>query len=766
MLKKLVIVLLGVILMLPFSSLGEDYQNPMTIPGQYPPIRGASYDYGIGDPFVMRFNGLYYLYASSCEDRVRVYTSRDLINWEFQGWCTENKDVYFAYAPEVIYWRGDFYMITSPNGGGHYILKSDSPLGVFRPVTGNFGYQIDGSFFVEDDGRLMILFPEDSQIKQAYLNPDTLLPNGIKYSTTATLRHWTEGPGLFRRGEWYYLTFTGNHVLSSGYRVAYASRLGSSAGKFTQPADDTILIHSVFGDDFTGLGHSSNFIGPDLDSLYTAYHSFVNINGPARLYNLDRLFTNGGVLYTTGPTNFSMPAPNMPDVYGDAAGELNDFSETEAGYFAAIPETKVFTQECNFALEENGEAIWQAGRCGDQPVTVRTNGKTISLHIGETERTIERTPELGASGTLHTLRVECNTEMFYAYIDGMRLITLAHPGFTASEIGAVKGEGAVYSFMACTAQALGSGDNGALKVIPGTFSAIHALNSEELSWQEYGKQMEKVPTLGTAYYAVRVAEAGNYCFDLTVLKEDGGKQFTMLLDGEPLLNGTVPAFNGKEDFFTFTSLPVSLPAGDHILTAAGDEITVSRIGSFRFAETMEYKSDFADKQQRKEITTLGAFAVNFDKAVLSVKQGKTGFALLGREGYTNYEMRVRFIPPVNGSGASGILIRGSNVSLFDAQVKESYFGYGVILSKIGFNVQKMHYGSQSMLGFTGVDAWKNAAEAEIVVRVQGNTLSIGLPGEEPLFVFEDAQPFTHGLCGFFSTGKELTVLSCNITPLY
>ena len=128
-------------------------------------------------------------------------------------------------------------------------------------------------------------------------------------------------------------------------------------------------------------------------------------------------------------------------------------------------------------------------------------------------------------------------------------------------------------------------------------------------------------------------------------------------------------------------------------------------------------------------------------------------------------MRVRFIPPVNGSGASGILIRGSNVSLYDAQVKESYFGYGIILSKLGFNVQKMHYGSQSMLGFTGVDAWKDAAEAEIVVRVRGNTLSIGLPGEEPLFTFTDARPFTHGLCGFFGTGKELTVLSCDMIPL-
>ena len=90
MLKKLACVLLGVMLMLPVLSAAEDYQNPMTLSGQYPPIRGASDDYGIGDPFVMRFNGLYYLYASSCEDRVRVYTSRNLIDWEFRGWCTEN----------------------------------------------------------------------------------------------------------------------------------------------------------------------------------------------------------------------------------------------------------------------------------------------------------------------------------------------------------------------------------------------------------------------------------------------------------------------------------------------------------------------------------------------------------------------------------------------------------------------------------------------------------------------------------------------------
>ena len=57
-------------------------------------------------------------------------------------------------------------------------------------------------------------------------------------------------------------------------------------------------------------------------------------------------------------------------------------------------------------------------------------------------------------------------------------------------------------------------------------------------------------------------------------------------------------------------------------------------------------------------------------------------------------------------------------------------------------------------------------EAEICLRVQGGRLTIGLPGEEPLFTLEDARPFTHGLCGFFGTGKELTVLSCEIAPLY
>ncbi len=762
--KHLFCILLCMALSALFPAFAEDYRNPMALPGQYPPISGAPDDYGIGDPFVMRFNGVYYLYASSCEERVRVFTSRNLVDWEFRGWCTENRDVYFAYAPEVVYWRGSFYMVTSPSGGGHYILKSDSPLGPFRLVTGNFGYQIDGSFFVEDDGQLLLLFPEDSQIKQTYLNPETMLPKGIKYSTGATLKHWTEGPGLFRRGEWYYLTFTGNHLLSSGYRVAYASRLGSAVGKFDQPAGGALLIRSVFGDPFTGLGHSSTFYGPDLESLYTAYHSFVSVGGPARLYNLDRLLTNGGKLYTTGPTDFPMPRPALPDVYGDAAGDLNGFSETEAGFFADIPATDVFTQECSFSVRKGACAVWQAGRCAEGNVLLKTDGKTLALLAGDQELCATLIPDLGEEGRLHTLRVECTEEIFYASIDGMRLITRARPGFTADRIGAYKAEGLAYSFMACTAKALGSGDAEALKVIPGRFSAVHALNGRELETAEYGKQMERAAVLGRADYAVRVAAEGRYRFDFTVSAQDAGKPYAILLDGEPLLAGVIPDFSGKADFFTFTSEAVPLADGDHTLTLTGGGITVLDVSSFAYEEAPAVSLDFSEKKQRTAFLTLGAFTMNAEQGSLHIRQGRAGYALFGGEGNTDYEMRVRFTPPVNGSGTSGVMVRASNVSLYEAQVKESFYGYGIILSRLGVNLQKMSYGSQG-LGFFPVDAWKTAETAEVVVTVRGNRLTVGLPGQEPLFTLEDAQPFTHGLCGFFGTGKELTVDACEIIPL-
>ena len=53
------------------------------------------------------------------------------------------------FAPEVIYFNGMFYMISSPSGNGHYVFESESPEGPFSAISGNIGKSIDGSYFID-----------------------------------------------------------------------------------------------------------------------------------------------------------------------------------------------------------------------------------------------------------------------------------------------------------------------------------------------------------------------------------------------------------------------------------------------------------------------------------------------------------------------------------------------------------------------------------------------------------------------------------------
>ncbi len=755
---KLLMVLLLLVLPLISTAFAEEYCNPIQVFND----KGQSMD--AADPFVMRYNGKYYLYTTGAEE-IRVYESEDLVHWTFQGHCTQNGDGRIAYAPEVCYWRGAFYLITSPYGNGHYIMKSDSPLGPFERVTENFGYSIDGSLFVTDDGTLhMLNLPGNQSIGVTALDADALTPKGLNKATGVSLYHWTEGPGLIRRGDWYYLTFTGNHYLSTGYRVAWASRKGDPLGRYTQLEDHTLLINSVFGDSFTGLGHSASFYGPDLDSIYASYHSHApeqTGGGLIRWYNLDRLLTNGGVLYSTGATNTVMPVPSMPDVYGDAQGNLRDFTSTQDGLMASVPETRRFTQECNFSLH-GGEMAWRIGSMDGQAAIITTDGKTIAFLVDNQCVAQANVPELGEAGRLHLLRVECTEDVLYVYIDSMRLLTVAHAGVTADTIGALNRDGASYSFMAHTAKALGDSDMTATKAIPGRFAAVHAVNGMTLT-SVAGPDLEaQAAVLGEANYAVRIAQEAAYCFDMTVRAEDAGKTLTLLLDGETRTTITLPDAPDAA-WYTFTTAPVSLPAGDHTLTLLGEDVAVMTVTAFQ-QEVMPEKTWAIAQNDRKGIITLGNFVAR--DGALSIASGKQGFALIGGEGCTNYEMRVSFDIPKLGSGFSGFLLHATDVSLYDAQVTESAFGYAIAVTNTGLTVRRMNYGMKMDTDKINIDGWKDMQHATLTLRVQDNTISIFV-GEETEAVAEihDATPYTHGMCGLFSTGKELRVTELSVSPL-
>ena len=65
------------------------YQNPILTAK----IKDGWSDYGFGDPFVMRHNGVYYLYVSTknFNHGIKCWSSEDLVNWKYEQYCTRDR---------------------------------------------------------------------------------------------------------------------------------------------------------------------------------------------------------------------------------------------------------------------------------------------------------------------------------------------------------------------------------------------------------------------------------------------------------------------------------------------------------------------------------------------------------------------------------------------------------------------------------------------------------------------------------------------------
>lgn len=280
------------------------YQNPIQKHGDF------------ADPFVLRFNGHYYLYCTN--PGVRCWQSDDLLHWSFMGEAVPEDEFpgLVPFAPEVVYENGWFYMYTSPHGLGHYVLRSDSPLGPFRKITPNIGHAIDFSIFIDDDGAWYAYWADDRGILGCRMISPTEF--GTPQYIGAYLHGWTEGPFVVKRGGMYHLTYTGNHFLSKGYRIHGASA-AHPLGPFTDYDHNPLAVRTE--GKVVGLGHSSTVCGPDLVSDWIFYH---NLNpDKTRDLDLDRVLFRGSDSFLLGPTSAPMPAPKRPD--------YQDFFTTEAG---------------------------------------------------------------------------------------------------------------------------------------------------------------------------------------------------------------------------------------------------------------------------------------------------------------------------------------------------------------------------------------------------------------------------------------------------
>ena len=267
---------------------------------------------GAADPFLIKVNGYYYLTCTR-PDGLVLMKSFDLIHWENvneDGKVGIDSTLKHAYAPEICYFDGYFYACASPSGNGHYIYRSENIEGPFERISENIHELIDGSFFVDSNEEKFFLRATETGIVLKHFNEinNNILFNNSIYFKDAIIGNWTEGPYLIKRYGKYYLTFTGTHFLSDAYRVNYVS--GNNIDNEDSLKHQGILLLDT-SNEFYGLGHSMNILGPNLDSYYIAYHNMMpNRN---RYLNLSRLmFDNKGHMLVNGlgiNNNFKIERP-------------------------------------------------------------------------------------------------------------------------------------------------------------------------------------------------------------------------------------------------------------------------------------------------------------------------------------------------------------------------------------------------------------------------------------------------------------------------
>ncbi|MDO3408440.1 family 43 glycosylhydrolase [Saccharibacillus sp. CPCC 101409] len=624
--RKMLLAGIATLMLLPAAQTFA-YSNPLNITDSWKWANGDFY--GEGDPYILKFNGTYYLYVSTVDDQqgIKVWSSTDLVNWTYKGLCTTDPITKGAYAPEVFYHvDGNFYMYTSPAGKGHYVLKSASPLGPFVPATGNVGMGIDGSVFVDDNGQWYFYSTGADQIAIRPMSSPTQF--GPAAASGLSMNGWTEGPTVIKRNGKYFMTYTGNHVWNSAYRVDYAVSSSPAANYVPASGQNPVLINTEGPN--VGLGHNSIVRGPDLDSDFMVYHSHAhdgNITYPGRKINLDRIVWNGDRMTVLGPTTSNQVNPELPDfsdrfnrtsigsswtnVGGGTWGIYNQelMWQDTIGSAAWYRQVTSGTTAADYTAEFNTKQIKQGTTANPLYGAVFSYTNESNYGVAVLNRSLNRLETQYVVGGVsqgwqyaslpsgfdytkwHQIRVEKSGTAFTVYVDGMNKQTRNIQGLGGGKVGYTTSDAhADFGYVAYSGKVGGSSAWNAYKPAPGTIEAVHYVSGAEgtayhdlssgntggayrsgdvdirLSAAE-GKNVVGWNQTGEwMKYRVNVAESGTYDLDVRAATTFANAKFRVW-DGTQDLTGAVGVKNTGdwENWQTTSKKGIYLTAGNHEL---------------------------------------------------------------------------------------------------------------------------------------------------------------------------------------------------------
>lgn len=790
--------------------------------------------YDIGDPFVFRFDGKYYLYTSLNGDKKKTgkipcWSSENLVDWQWEGWAydpkssSESSETYIAFAPEVVYYKGWFYMCESRRGQGHYFFRSDKPQGPYTKISENLGMGIDGSFHLASGGKLYFLSAENVYANRVcWFEIDFIEENGepkVVVDPTAYYiiddayeSGWTEGPGVFARNGYEYLTYAANHVDAPQYRVAYSYAKNAivfgDAENLNSPWDNVTLVSTGIDNpavpgyasktgntavtDYRGLGHSSNVVGPNLDSIYTAYHNAGRINyrnendntGGTRKFNVTQYFTNEGYLLTNGLGNYTRTKPEMPD-YSASASALSDGKSTEST-------GNVFTAEISFRLTDGAAEVVAGGS------TVAISGSNLTVKKGSESLAHGTVPTSTNPDAIHTVKVINGASKAEIYFDNV-LAAKTSVSLGAGKIG--YGAGARGTSLMFTNDAFGTSDFDAVKDLTGSFPAFAYLKGENRGFSlSKGKlnangvrQGEKettksvagakianslstektgnVPVTATVLsrgdwvkYLVNAPAADTYALNALIGKESAGCTFEIIVDNETISKFVVPvaAAFGDSDYVNLSIGSFDCGAGLHTLKI---RVYDGTLAVANFSTVKGGKGANVTNTLKKDEASSSPFVRKMGKnssytangLILNPTDDKTLF-LTGEKGAANFEMSVNV--SVVQSGRGGIMFRMNDFGYATAKAQQlNWHGYYLDINENAVTLTKDgHTKSEKLFFGRPTASLKGGAVVKVTVRAENGNITISM-NDNVLVSHFDPEAYLSGYIGLYSEKGAMFIYS-------
>jgi GH43 family beta-xylosidase len=345
---------------------GALYRNPLEIQagaGQREPLTLVH-----PDPYVMKWNGRYYAYATG-QAGVVVLRSNDLVKWEHLGYGFQMEGHKSYWAPATVYENGRFYLYVSSMPAEEedvhaerlMVAVSNAPEGPFEYSNTLYDtFSLDAHVVKDEQGDYFLFYSNNEYAGVHSDRPGTVIlvdklidmitPEGNPQLVVAPTideeiyeenrfgdgRNWhtIEGAFYIKRGSKHYVMYSGNAYVRPNYFLGYSMADGQHGEALHElvwrkfPSDDQYEPLLRKNEGVEGVGHNSVVRAPNNVDPWVFYHGRnardeLDFNREQRTMRADPLLWSGDQLYIAGPTYEEQPAPAIP-TFRDLFDEAHD----------------------------------------------------------------------------------------------------------------------------------------------------------------------------------------------------------------------------------------------------------------------------------------------------------------------------------------------------------------------------------------------------------------------------------------------------------